>query len=157
GARGLWSYEQSLEAARALQSAGCYWLEEPLARDDYEGPARLCREMDMLITGGEGWSGLAPFRQGLEAKTYDILQPEMPVCPGPLQRRKIGALWEPFGVRGAPHAATGLALAGRLQVSAAMGSVYQEVGTFQPDTLPADVNAPYLPLLHGEQPFLFDK
>ena len=156
GARGLWTYEQSLEIARALQTAGCYWLEEPLARDDFEGPARLCREVDMLVTGGEAWQGLAPFVKGLQAKTYDIMQPEMRVCAGPLTMRKIGALCEGFGVPIAPHAATGLALAGRLQVSAAMGSVYQEVGTFQPDTLPSDVNAPYLPILHGEQPFRFE-
>ena len=156
GARGLWTYEQSLEIARALQTAGCYWLEEPLARDDFEGPARLCREVDMLVTGGEAWQGLAPFVKGLPAKTYDIMQPEMRVCAGPLTMRKIGALCEGFGVPIAPHAATGLALAGRLQVSAAMGSVYQEVGTFQPDTLPSDVNAPYLPILHGEQPFRFE-
>jgi len=156
GARGLWTYDQSLEIARALQSAGCYWLEEPLARDDYEGPARLCREVDMLITGGEAWQGLGPFVKGLQAKTYDIMQPEMRVCAGPLTMRKIGALCEGFGVPIAPHAATGLALAGRLQVSGAMGSVYQEVGTFQPDTLPSDVNAPYLPILYGEQPFIFE-
>jgi L-alanine-DL-glutamate epimerase-like enolase superfamily enzyme len=156
GARGLWTYDQSLEIARALQTAGCYWLEEPLAREDYDGPARLCREVDMLITGGEAWQGLAPFVKGLQAKTYDIMQPEMRVCAGPLTMRKIGALCESFGVPIAPHAATGLALAGRLQVSAAMGSVYQEVGTFQPDTLPSDVKAPYLPILHGEQPFLFE-
>jgi len=156
GARGLWTYGQSLEIARALQSAGCYWLEEPLARDDYEGPARLCREVNMLITGGEGWHGLEPFLKGLQAKTYDIMQPEMRVCAGPLTMHKIGALCEAYGVPIAPHAATGLALAGRLQVSAAMGSVYQEVGTFQPDTLPSDVNAPYLPILHGEQPFMFE-
>lgn len=156
GARGLWTYDQSLEIARALQAAGCYWLEEPLARDDYQGPARLCREVDMLITGGEGWQGLGPFLKGLEAKTYDILQPEMRVCAGPLTMRKIGALCEAFGTPIAPHAATGLALAGRLQVSAAMGSVYQEVGTFQPDTMPADVNAPYLPILHDAQPFTFE-
>jgi len=156
GARGLWTYEQSLEIARALQTAGCYWLEEPLARDDFEGPARLCREVDMLVTGGEAWQGLAPFVKGLQAKTYDIMQPEMRVCAGPLTMRKIGALCEGFGVPIAPHAATGLALAGRLQVSAAMGSVYQEVGTFQPDTLPSDANAPYLPILHGEQPFRFE-
>jgi L-alanine-DL-glutamate epimerase-like enolase superfamily enzyme len=155
GARGLWTYDQSLEIARALQSAGCTWLEEPLARDDYQGPARLCQEVDMLITGGEGWQGLGPFLKGLQTKTYDIMQPEMRVCAGPLTMRKIGALCEAFGVPIAPHAATGLALAGRLQVSAAMGSVYQEVGTFQPDTLPSDVNAPYLPILHGEQPFSF--
>ena len=156
GARGLWSYDQSLEIARALQTAGCYWLEEPLAREDYDGPARLCREVEMLITGGEGWQGLGPFRKGLEAKTYDILQPEMRVCAGPLTMRKIGALCEAFGTPIAPHAATGLALAGRLQVSAAMGSVYQEVGTLQPDTLPSDVNAPYLPILRDEQPFGFE-
>jgi len=156
GARGLWTYEQSLEIARALQTAGCYWLEEPLARDDYDGPARLCREVDMLITGGEAWQGLGPFLKGLQTKTYDIMQPELRVCAGPLTMRKIGALCEAFGVPIAPHAATGLALAGRLQVSAAMGSVYQEVGTFQPDTLPSDVNAPYLPILHGEQPFPFE-
>jgi len=157
GARGLWTYDQSLEIARALQTAGCYWLEEPLAREDYDGPARLCNAVDMLITGGEGWKGLAPFVKGLQMKTYDIMQPEMRVCAGPLTMRKIGALCEAFGVPIAPHAATGLALAGRLQVSAAMGSVYQEVGTFQPDTVPSDVNAPYLPILHGEQPFLFEK
>lgn len=156
GARGLWTYDQSLEIARALQTAGCYWLEEPLARDDYEGPSRLCREVEMLVTGGEGWQGLSPFLKGLEAKTYDIMQPEMRVCAGPLTMRKIGALCEAFGTPIAPHAATGLALAGRLQVSAAMGSVYQEVGTFQPDTLPADVNAPYLPILHDAQPFTFE-
>lgn len=156
GARGLWTYDQSLEIARALQAAGCYWLEEPLARDDYEGPARLCREVDMLVTGGEGWQGLGPFLKGLQAKTYDIMQPELRVCAGPLTMRKIGALCEAFGTPIAPHAATGLALAGRLQVSAAMGSVYQEVGTFQPDTLPADVNAPYLPILHDAQPFTFE-
>jgi D-galactarolactone cycloisomerase len=156
GARGLWTYDQSLEIARALQTAGCYWLEEPLAREDYDGPARLCREVDMLITGGEAWQGLGPFVKGLQAKTYDIMQPEMRVCAGPLTMRKIGALCEGFGVPIAPHAATGLALAGRLQVSAAMGSVYQEVGTFQPDTLPSDVNAPYLLILHGEQPFMFE-
>jgi D-galactarolactone cycloisomerase len=156
GARGLWTYDQSLEIARALQTAGCYWLEEPLARDDYEGPARLCREVDMLVTGGEAWQGLGPFVKGLQAKTYDIMQPEMRVCAGPLTMRKIGALCEGFGVPIAPHAATGLALAGRLQVSAAMGSVYQEVGTFQPDTLPSDVNAPYLPILHDAQPFTFE-
>jgi len=56
-------YPTGLAAARALQRVGVYWLEEPFARDDFEGPARLCREMDQLmITGGEGWRGLDPFR-----------------------------------------------------------------------------------------------
>ena len=155
GAVGLWSYDQALAAGRALQDAGCYWLEEPLARDDLDGPARLCRELDMLVTGGEGWKGLEEFRKGLEHRTYDIMQPEMRQCAGPLTMRKIGALCQAFGVPIAPHAATGLALAGRLQVSAAMGSVYQEIGTLAPDTLASDVWAPYAAIFHGQQPFAF--
>jgi D-galactarolactone cycloisomerase len=155
GAVGLWSYDQALTAARALQEAGCYWLEEPLARDDLDGPARLCRELDMLVTGGEGWKGLEEFRKGLEHRTYDIMQPEMRQCAGPLTMRKIGALCQAFGVPIAPHAATGLALAGRLQISAAMGSVYQEIGTLAPDTFASDVWAPYAAIFDGEQPFTF--
>ena len=57
---GLWTYDQALAAAHALEKAGCYWLEEPLARDDYEGPARLRRESKIIITGGEGYQGWSP-------------------------------------------------------------------------------------------------
>ena len=56
GAKGLWTYDQALSAARALAAVGVYWLEEPLSRDDYEGPARLRQEVPgLIITGGEGW------------------------------------------------------------------------------------------------------
>jgi len=57
---GLWTYPQGLAAAQALQEAGVCWLEEPFERNDFEGPARLAREVDILITGGEGYRGLAP-------------------------------------------------------------------------------------------------
>jgi D-galactarolactone cycloisomerase len=154
GAKGLWTYEQARDAARALAEAGVYWLEEPLARDDYDGPARLRREVPgIIITGGEGWHGLQPYRQSLAHGTYGILQPEMRTCAGPLTMRKIGALCEAWEIPIAPHAATGLALAGRLQVSAAMGSLIQEIGVLQPDTFPWDVWDAYRPVLHGEAPF----
>jgi D-galactarolactone cycloisomerase len=156
GARGLWTYEQALLSARALAAAGVYWLEEPLARDDYEGPARLRRDVpDLIITGGEGWKGLPAFRKGLEMGTYAILQPEMRTCAGPLTMRKIGALCQAWDVPIAPHAATGLALAGRLQVSAAMGSLIQEIGVLEPGAFPDDVWDAYRPIFYGESPFTF--
>ena len=52
------------------------WLEEPFARDDYRSPARLAAEIDLPITGGEGYVGLDGFRECVTHKTYDILQPE---------------------------------------------------------------------------------
>jgi L-alanine-DL-glutamate epimerase-like enolase superfamily enzyme len=156
GAKGLWTYEQARDAAAALAKAGVWWLEEPLARDDYDGPARLRREVpDIIITGGEGWHGLDAFAEGITRGTYGILQPEMRVCAGPMTMRKIGAMCDGFGLPIAPHAATGLALAGRLQVSAAMGSLIQEIGTVQPETFAWHVWDCYRPVLHGEAPFSF--
>jgi L-alanine-DL-glutamate epimerase-like enolase superfamily enzyme len=93
GAKGLWTFNQALSAAKLLAAAGVYWLEEPLSRDDYEDPARLRQELpDLIITGGEGWKGLSAFRKSLEHGTYGILQPEMRTCAGPLTMRKIGAM-----------------------------------------------------------------
>ncbi len=156
GAKGLWTYDQALSAARALAAAGVYWLEEPLARDDYDGPARLRQEVPgLIITGGEGWKGLASFRKSLEHGTYGILQPEMRTCAGPLTMRKIGAMCEAWDSPIAPHAATGLALAGRLQVSAAMGSLIQEIGVLEPGAFPWDVWDAYRPIFHGASPFSF--
>src|SRR5450631_2894766 len=71
----VWDYATGLAAAKALQQVGVYWLEEPFARDDFEGPARLAREMDILITGGEGFRGLDAYRECLMHDTYDIIQP----------------------------------------------------------------------------------
>jgi D-galactarolactone cycloisomerase len=155
-APGLWSYPEGLAAALALQKAGVYWLEEPFDRNDFEGPARLSREVDILITGGEGYRGLAPYRECLTHNTYDILQPELRTVGGILTMRKVGALCEAWGVPIAPHASSGLRLAGRVQASAAMGSLYQEIGVLTPPLLPADVSEPFLPILTtGKQPFNF--
>jgi D-galactarolactone cycloisomerase len=153
---GLWTYDQALAAAHALEKVGCYWLEEPLARDDYEGPARLRKESNIIITGGEGYHGLEPYKQCVLHGTYDILQPELRVAAGILTARKVGVLAETWGLKMAPHGTSGLAWAGRIQVSGAMGSVYQEIAVLTPPALPDDVCAPFLPLLHGEQPFHYE-
>ena len=152
---GLWTYDQALAAAHALEKAGCYWLEEPLARDDYEGPARLRRESSIIITGGEGYQGLAPYKQCLLHETYEVLQPELRVIAGIWTARKVGALAEAWGLKTAPHGISGLAWAGRLQLAAAMGSIYQEIAVLSPPWLPEDYCKAFLPLLHDEQPFTF--
>ncbi len=153
---GLWSYDQALAAAHALEKAGCYWLEEPLARDDYEGPARLRRESKIIITGGEGYHGLEPYKQCVIHGTYEILQPELRLIAGIWTARKVGVLAETWGLKTAPHGISGLAWAGRLQLAAAMGSVYLEVAVLNPPWLPEDYCKAFLPLLHGEQPFTFE-
>ena len=104
----VWDYSTGLAAAKALQEVGVYWLEEPFARDDFEGPARLCREVDITITGGEGWRGLDPFREGLVHETYDIFQPDCRTVGGILIMRKVAAMCEAFHKPCIGHGAYGL-------------------------------------------------
>ena len=86
----VWDYETGRKVASGLQDAGAAWLEEPFARDDYTSPARLAAEVDLPITGGEGYVGLDGFRECVTHKTYDILQPEGSGCGGILTCVKVG-------------------------------------------------------------------
>jgi L-alanine-DL-glutamate epimerase-like enolase superfamily enzyme len=151
----LWDYPTALAAAKALQDASVYWLEEPFDRNDFESPARLAREVDILITGGEGFNGLAAYRECLMHDTYDILQPDCRTVGGILTMRKVAALAEAWHIPICPHASSGLSLAGRLQCSAALGSRFQEIGVLTPPALPQDAGEPALQILNTKELFTF--
>ena len=152
----VWDYPTGLAAAKALQNVGVYWLEEPFSRDDFEGPARLCREMDpLLITGGEGWKGLDPFREGLVHNTYDIFQPDLGTCGGLLTMRKIAALCEAFHKPCIGHGAFGLNMAGRIQAHAAWGAPLEEMALATPPLLPQEQWAPALKILNQKELYTF--
>ena len=152
----VWDYPTGLAAARALQKVGVYWLEEPFSRDDFEGPARLCREMDpLMITGGEGWKGLDPFREGLIHETYDIFQPDLNTCGGLLTMRKIAALCEAFHKPCIGHGAFGLNVVGRIQAHAAWGSPLEEFALATPPLLPQEQWAPALKILDQKELYTF--
>jgi D-galactarolactone cycloisomerase len=152
----VWDYPTGLAAAKALQKVGVYWLEEPFARDDFEGPARLCHEMDpLIITGGEGWKGLDPFREGLVHDTYDIFQPDLDTCGGLLTIRKIAALCEAFHKPCIGHGAFGLNMAGRIQAHAAWGAPLEEMALATPPLLPQEQWAPALKILNQKELYTF--
>ena len=118
----VWDYETGRKVARGLQDAGAAWLEEPFARDDYVSPARLAAEMELPITGGEGYVGLDGFRECVTHKTYDILQPEGSGCGGILTCVKVAALAQAFRLPCILHGSMSLRLAGWLQATLAIGS-----------------------------------
>lgn len=152
----VWDYETGLQVARALEKAGAYWLEEPYARDDYESPAKLAKTVDILITGGEGYTGLEPYRQCLLHQTYDILQPDGNTVGGILNCRKVGILAESFRVPTILHGAMGLRLAGWLQATLANGSEWQELALMTPPLLPEEQWAPGVKVLKSKQVFAIE-
>jgi D-galactarolactone cycloisomerase len=151
----VWDYPTALAAAKALQEVGVYWLEEPFARDDFESPARLAREVDILITGGEGFRGLDAFRECLVHETYDILQPDLRNVGGLLTTRKVAAMCEAFHKSCIGHGAYGLTIAGRVQAHAAWGAPLEEFALATPPLLPQEQWAPASKILHSKELFTF--
>jgi D-galactarolactone cycloisomerase len=151
----VWNFETGLKVARALQQAGVYWLEEPFHRDDYDSPAKLAGMVDILITGGEGYSSLEPYKQCLIHRSYDIVQPDPHQAGGILMCKKVAVLAESFHVPAIPHGYIGLPLAGWFQASLAMGSEYQEVTMVSPPLLPQEQWSPGLKVLKNNRMFEF--
>lgn len=145
---GLWDYSTGLRVARALERHHVAWLEEPFARDDFLSPARLAREVDIAISGGERFNGLDPYRECLTHETYDILQPDVVLCGGLLMVRKIAALAEAFHIPVILHGSMGLRLAGWLQASAAIGAEWQELAIITPPFMPEEQWSPGLKVLN---------
>ena len=152
----VWDFDTGLKVARALEKIGVYWLEEPFHRDDYDSPARLAAMVDILITGGEGYSRIDSYRECLLRRAYDIVQPDPAQAGGILQCRKIATLAEAFHVPAIPHGYIGLPLAGWLQAALAMGSPWQEVTMVSPPLMPEEQWAPGMKLLRSKQMFTFE-
>jgi len=150
---GLWDYGTALRVARALEKHNVRWLEEPFARDDFFSPARLAREVDIRISGGERFQGLDAYRECLVHGTYDILQPDAVICGGIFTVRKVAALAEAFHKPVTLHGAMALRLAGWVQASAAIGAEWQELAIITPPLLPDEQWSPALKVLNSKTLF----
>ncbi len=147
---GLWSYATALKVGRALEKHGVGWLEEPFARADLVSAARLAREVDIQITGGERFQDLDSYRKCLVEEAFDVIQPDTVICGGLFMVRKIAALAEAFHKPVVLHGAMGLRLAGWLQASAAIGAEWQELALITPPLMPEEQWSPALKVLNSD-------
>jgi D-galactarolactone cycloisomerase len=147
----VWDYQTGLQVARALEEHQAYWLEEPFSRDDFLSPARLARDVDILITGGEGYRGLDSFRECVMHHSYDLLQPEGAGSGGIWTCCKVAALAEAYRLPCVLHGTMGLLLPGWLQASAAIGAEWQEVALIWPPLLPEEQWQPGLAVLNDKR------
>src|SRR5437773_2370088 len=151
----VWDYHTALTVARSLEKHQAYWLEEPFDRNDFFSPARLAREVDIPITGGEAYQGLNAYRECLVNNSYDILQPDGIIAGGILTVYKIAALAQGFRKPVVMHGTMGLGLGGWLQANAAIGGEWQELAIISPSLLPEDQWKPALRVLKSKPVFTF--
>ncbi|ARK28869.1 mandelate racemase/muconate lactonizing enzyme family protein [Halalkalibacter krulwichiae] len=73
---GSWDTGTAIQQLKKWEKHNLYWMEEPVSPEDINGYAKV-REYagNTYIAGGEQNSGLQEFRQFIEKKAIDIIQP----------------------------------------------------------------------------------
>jgi L-alanine-DL-glutamate epimerase-like enolase superfamily enzyme len=116
-----YSVKRAAELVGRLEDVELYWLEEPLAADDYDGYRRLSDAVRVRVAAGEADAGIAPFRALVVRGHVDVLQPDVARCGGFTVARQIADLQRETGVEVVPHCfSTGVLVAASLHFVAAL-------------------------------------
>src|SRR5467141_1870951 len=76
-------YNQALTSAEAirrgreLEKAGIYWLEEPIAHEDYEASAAVARELKVPLQIGENFNGPEGLLRAISAQASDYVMADV--------------------------------------------------------------------------------
>jgi D-galactarolactone cycloisomerase len=97
------------------------WFEEPIAADDIDGYIEIRRALNVRISGAEQLRGRWAFRRMLQENALDIAQPDVCICGGITEFRKVAAMASANHVRVIPHMfGTAIRLAATLQLLAVL-------------------------------------
>lgn len=94
---------RALEMARALAPYSPFFLEEPIRPENINAMAQLRRRMPIPLATGEALFTKFQFNHLVRAQAADIIQPDVCVCGGLMEMRKIAAIAEGHDVAVAPH------------------------------------------------------
>jgi L-alanine-DL-glutamate epimerase-like enolase superfamily enzyme len=93
----------AIEVGRRLEPYRLYWLEDPVAHDDYAGLARVADTLTTPIAAGEYHYGIVPFRHLLEARSIDIVMIDLVRVGGITQWMKVAGMAEAFNLPVVSH------------------------------------------------------
>ncbi|MPZ63606.1 MAG: mandelate racemase/muconate lactonizing enzyme family protein [Propionibacteriales bacterium] len=104
------AYRTATEASQAIRafeeaagSRGLWWVEEPLSPEDVDGHARVVDSVDTQIATGEVHQTRWEFRELLQRRAADIVQPDAGVLGGVTEWMRVAHAAEVFSVPVAPH------------------------------------------------------
>lgn len=111
---GNYTVDVALDSMRRIEKYGIGWYEEPLAPQDFRGYAELRARAPIPIATGEALFTAHDFKRLTDARGADILQPDLSLCGGLGQGRRIADIARLEHLRLSPHvwgSAVGLAAA----------------------------------------------
>ena len=98
-----WNLRYAKLMAPHLEPYDVRWIEEPAMPDKYDVCAEIRRAMPFPVSNGEHEYTRWGFRQLLEAKAQDVLQPDIYWAGGITEVLKIAALASAYNIELIPH------------------------------------------------------
>lgn len=79
---GAYSLSTAIQMGRELEKLGFYWFEEPLPQPNHAGYEVLADKLDIAIAACEGLGSREQFKNVIERRAMDIVQPDVSLCGG---------------------------------------------------------------------------
>jgi D-galactarolactone cycloisomerase len=79
---GAYSLSTAVKMGRELEQLDFYWFEEPIPQPNYAGYEVLTEKLDIAIAAGEALGSREAFRNVVERRAMDIVQPDVSLCGG---------------------------------------------------------------------------
>jgi D-galactarolactone cycloisomerase len=112
---------EAIRLARAMEPYDIHWFEEPVPPEDLDGYLEIKRKSTILIAGGECEYTRYGFRELINRRAVDILQPDLCAMGGFSEMLKVIAMAGAANLPVIPHVwGTNVGLAAALQMFAAL-------------------------------------
>jgi L-alanine-DL-glutamate epimerase-like enolase superfamily enzyme len=92
----LWSVPHAIRVGQRIEEYDLFWLEDPVAHDDFAGLATVADNLVMPIAAGEYHYGIVPFRHLLEARSIDVVMIDLLRVGGITQWMKVAGMAQAF-------------------------------------------------------------
>lgn len=108
-------------ACKHLEESDVFWVEEPFGPDFINDYAELARHTRIRIAGGEELGTCYEYRELVERRAVDVIQPDLSRCGGFTVARRITDMADETNRLIVPHAfKTGILMAATLQYIASL-------------------------------------
>ncbi|MDQ7849256.1 MAG: mandelate racemase/muconate lactonizing enzyme family protein [Armatimonadota bacterium] len=120
-ANGAYDAKAAITLARRCDSAGIFWIEEPVPADDLEGCRRVRDATALPIAAGENLSTRQGFAPWIAARAVDVVMPDLGRCGGLTEAMAVAAMASAHGVAVSPHCwGSSIAFAAAVHLAAAL-------------------------------------
>lgn len=120
----------NLDVPRALRMANAFapfdvtWFEAPVRPDDVSGQATVNQKSPIAVCGNETEWGVPAFRRLIEARAVEFVQPDIAICGGISEARRIADYATAHHMPVTLHASsTVILLAASLHLGAGLGNI----------------------------------